>query len=182
MYKKGSYVISAAIVIAIAVVLFFPVMGNAGSLEPSAVPAPTMKTLDQIPPTWSQKLSCDITACPRFEVVLDGAAVLDKETGLVWESFAGKTEIIDLQTAIDTCVAKVVGGRQGWHLPTIEQLTSLSDIVFNYSFGAAPLPYFRSLHWSTSNYWSVDFSTGLPFPISGNYVWCVRGGQSHDVQ
>ena len=34
-----------------------------------------------IPPSWYQKLS----ASKRFSVVLDGAAVLDKETGLVWK-------------------------------------------------------------------------------------------------
>src|SRR5215470_9380827 len=37
--------------------------------------------LGLIPPAWSQKLP----AAQRFEVVLDGAAVLDHETGLVWE-------------------------------------------------------------------------------------------------
>lgn len=41
----------------------------------------TMKTLDQIPPTWSHTMP----AAQRFEVVFDGEAVLDKETGLVWE-------------------------------------------------------------------------------------------------
>src|SRR3989304_768790 len=81
MCKKESCVVSAAIVMAVAAMMFFPVMGIAGSLEPSAAPAPTMKTLNQIPPTWSQKLP----AAQRFELVLDGYAVLDKETGLVWE-------------------------------------------------------------------------------------------------
>jgi hypothetical protein len=39
-------------------------------------------------PTLSQKLQCDTQAtCPRFVVLSDwkNAAVLDKETGLVWE-------------------------------------------------------------------------------------------------
>ena len=37
-------------------------------------------TLDNIPPNWSKK----IPGPERFTVVMDGEAVLDKETGLVW--------------------------------------------------------------------------------------------------
>ena len=69
------------IIAIIAAALFVPGIMKAGNLEPSAGPGPTMKTLDEIPPTWSQKLP----AAQRFVIVLDGAAVLDKETGLVWE-------------------------------------------------------------------------------------------------
>src|SRR5689334_12644792 len=40
------------------------------------------------PPAWTQKLACDTpSACPRFSVLggLNNEAVLDRETGLVWE-------------------------------------------------------------------------------------------------
>lgn len=39
MCKKESYVVNIVVVLAIAVVMFFPMMGMAGSLEPSAAPA-----------------------------------------------------------------------------------------------------------------------------------------------
>src|SRR5439155_21664995 len=52
-------------------------------------------------PSWDQQLQCDTQAtCPRFIVLsnwidtshpLGGAAVLDRETGLVWERSPGDT-------------------------------------------------------------------------------------------
>ena len=82
MRRKSRSAKALPLIIAIlTAVLFMPGMVKSGSLEPSAGPGPTMKTLDEIPPTWSQKLP----AAQRFVIVLDGAAVLDKETGLVWE-------------------------------------------------------------------------------------------------
>ena len=102
--------------------LIVPGMVKAGSLEPSAGPGPTMKTLDEIPPTWSQKLP----AAQRFVIVLDGAAVLDKETGLVWEK-SPDPNLRPWDSAINYSYSKTVGGRKGWRLPTIEELASLID-------------------------------------------------------
>ena len=45
-------------------------------------------------PSWDQKLQCDtLTTCPRFIVLSNwnSEAVLDRETGLVWERSPGDT-------------------------------------------------------------------------------------------
>lgn len=186
MKKKGLF-IGGLICVFVALALFLPVMLNAGSLEPSGAPAPTMKTLDQIPPTWSEKITTG-----RFVDALGGEAVLDKETGLVWE----KSPSIFTYTwseAIYHCDATLhVGGRKGWRLPTIEQFASLVDVTqSNPSLPSGhPFSYVQSdLYWSASAYsttsaWYLNFNYGS---IGGNgktalnYAWCVRGGQSSDV-
>jgi hypothetical protein len=170
--------------------LFFPVTGTAGSLDPSAAPAPTMKTLDQIPPTWSQT----IPGAQRFELVLDGAAVLDKETGLVWEQ-SPSTVTADWTTAILNCVNKEVGGRKGWHLPTVEQLASLTDSTHVNPSLPSGHPFSNvqsSYYWSATTYASnatvartVGFIygfVGYDGKTSSHYVWYVRGGQAYDGQ
>ena len=108
-------------------ILIIPTMGIAGSLEPPpgsvgpSGPVSTMKTLDQIPPTWSLTLP----GAQRFEQ-LSTYVTLDKETGLVWSrilmlggwNWAGSQ---------DQCRRAIAGGRMGWRLPTIEELTSLLE-------------------------------------------------------
>jgi Protein of unknown function (DUF1566) len=192
MCKKKSYVVIAAVVVAVVTMLvFFPPTGTAGSLDPTAAPAPTMKTLDQIPPTWSQT----ITDGTRFQSVFGGAGVLDKETGLVWEQSPNTVQI--WANAIGYCHTKNVGGRLGWHLPTIEQLASLVDrsvaglgltLPSGHPFTGVQSNGYWSATTSANNTtyaWAVGFgngSVGYVDKASDYYVWCVRGGQTYDGQ
>lgn len=79
--------------------IFLPGLVSAGELE---------KTLDQIPPTWSQILS----ASERFELVMGGPAMLDKETGLVWEQ-SPDTTTRGLTSACSHCYQREVAYRLG---------------------------------------------------------------------
>ena len=76
------------------------------------------------PPSWDKV----INGQGRFKVLngFNGAAVLDKETGLVWEQSPSTTSRT-WTTAITECYNKNVGGRKGWRLPTVEELASLVD-------------------------------------------------------
>ena len=150
-------------------------------------------------PSWDQKLQCDTTAtCPRFIVLSNwkNEAVLDRETGLVWErSPSGDLDWYDAQTQ---CNSLILGNRVGWRLPTIQELLSLVDR----SVSPGPtLPAghpFSNVHssneyWSTNTYalntslaYGVDFFFGSVDNISNKsllqYAWCVRGGQGADPQ
>ena len=208
-------VIDSLVVIFLAVVfaLYLPGLSNAGSLEPNDPPGPTMRTLDEIYSTnsWSKKLPCDSqTNCPRFEVLADfnNEAVLDKETGLVWEKSPSN---LDWQgywlNAKNFCNEKQTGGRLGWRLPTVQELASLVDPLIASPGPAIPpgSPFVNVQSW---RYWSattmdaqVDLNTGYVYPAHGyavdfssgdviggrsisgesNRVWCVRGGQGVDT-
>jgi hypothetical protein len=188
------------VILAVVLTMVVPVLSFGGSLDPSAAPAATMKTLDQIPPIWSQTLSCNSAQdCPRFQIVLDGNAVLDKETGLVWD----KTPTNFGQSwfsAIWNCQNKEIAGRKGWRLATIEELMSLAD----FSSGAlhangsmipdgnpfTGLPSSGTYyHWSASTD-AADTTHGIAVDLrfgnvvtspkaSNNFSWCVRGGKDH---
>src|SRR5437773_10715904 len=88
-------------------------------------------------PSWDQQLQCDTQAtCPRFIVLSNwidtshpsgGAAVLDRETGLVWER-SPLTTTHDWPAARTACThSRTVGGRKGWRLPSVHELASLVD-------------------------------------------------------
>lgn len=161
-----------------------------GSLEPPGAPGSTMKTLDEIPPAWSQKLP----AAQRFVLVLDGEGVLDKETGLVWEKSPDTTARL-WGSAVSYAYSKNVGGRGGWRLPTVEELRSLIDPTQSNPALPSGHPFTNvqsGYYWSsttdvvsTSSAWVVFFGNGgvLSFgKSSGLYVWCVRGGHGYDAR
>src|SRR5262245_29587447 len=67
-------------------------------------------------PAWDQTLACTaLASCPRFVVLSNfgGQAVLDRETGLVWER-SPNAAFHTQRTALDVCVGKTVGNRMGW--------------------------------------------------------------------
>jgi hypothetical protein len=152
-------------------------------------------------PSWDQTLPCTTTAnCPRFIVLsnMSSAAVLDRETGLVWEK-SPSTSTFSWYNAQFHCNGLTVGNRKGWRLPTNQELASLVDLSV-----APPGPTLPAGHpfsnvqssnyWSAttvaidaSNAWDVDFANGFVV-VDGKsnnvdfFVWCVRGGQGVNPQ
>jgi hypothetical protein len=93
-------------------------------------------------PSWDQKLQCDTQAtCPRFIVLSNwnNEAVLDRETGLVWER-SPDTNTQDWANALGHCNARIVGKRMGWRLPTFHELVSLFDMSVPFPPAGPVLP------------------------------------------
>jgi hypothetical protein len=165
-------------------------------------------------PAWDQKLACDSSStCPRFIVLSkwNSEAVLDRETGLVWErspdapvnpldGLFGRTWF----EAHSHCMHSNVGDRLGWRLPTVQELTSLIDqsvprpgptLPPGHPFNVTSTGTGTTAYWSATSYalnptyaWGATLS-GAP---NINFfekarpgfpvAWCVRGGQGIEAQ
>jgi hypothetical protein len=118
-------------------------------------------------------------------------AVLDRETGLVWELSPAK-DTLNWTGAQEHCLNRATAGRKGWRLPSVHELASLVDPSV-----AAPGPTLRTGHPFTNvqaaRYWGaapnpqynappwfVFFSNGkiqIADQKTGNaHAWCVRTG------
>ncbi len=139
---------------------------------------------------WDKK----IAGVGRFKVLsqFGNAAVLDKETGRVWEK-TPSNGVGDWFNRLNRCYNLEVGGRKGWRVPTIEELMSLVD-------KSQPAPTLPAGHpfinGQSSFYWSATTDASNPanalFVTLNNgdvsssdktvshFVWCVRGGQGID--
>lgn len=146
-------------------------------------------------PAWSQKLTTN-----RFVVLANWnqEAVLDRETGLVWER-APDASSRNWASARSHCISSATGGRKGWRLPSVQELVSLIDPSI-----AAPGPGLPAGHpfsvdtglnyWSATIYtsgneirWVLSFNPGNPnvapeFASTVFGAWCVRGGAGSDAQ
>jgi hypothetical protein len=140
----------------------------------------------------------------RFLVLsnMNGDAVLDRETGLVWEQ-APYGGLHDAYNAHRRCNNLRLGNRKGWRVPTVQELASLVDgDEANTSYprlppghpftNVQPGLYRSATHFPNGaedpgNVWVVNFSfndgvVGTQPKYVHMFVWCVRGGQGVDTQ
>ena len=146
---------------------------------------------------FTQSWAKALPAAERFVILtaFTSDAVLDKNTGLVWEK---SPQMADAKwsDARFTCINKIIGGQKGWRLPAISELTSLIDPSV-----APPGPTLPSDHpfvnVQSANYWSattiaespaaawmVFFNTGVVLYTKRDIksqVWCVRGPMNADA-
>ena len=151
-------------------------------------------------PAWAQKLACTTAAnCPRFIVLTDwnSEAVLDRETGLVWEKSPSTTDV-RWHIARVECARRMTGGRQGWRLPSFAELASLLDPSNRAPALPSGHPFIGVQSGPLDVYWSAttsadnaDSAWGVVFVGVGGVstfrkleqfkMWCVRGGMNADA-
>jgi hypothetical protein len=131
-------------------------------------------------PSWAQKITCEPGNCPRFVVLANwnSEAVLDRETGLVWERAPGTAPggpfgepftTLPWGQAVEACRQFTVGGRMGWRLPTYEELQSLKDPDTD-EHGLPPGHPFENVQTATdpvTNRPAVYWSATRPDPAAG---------------
>jgi hypothetical protein len=132
------------------------------------------------------EVSGESASADRFVLVLEGAAVRDTKTGLIWErepdSFHGVWS-----DANPHCLEKTVGGRKGWRAPTVEELASLVDQNQHDPALPAGHPFTNvksAIYWTTTpspqdpiTAWHVSFLSGEVMTDQKSQtrrVWCVR--------
>jgi hypothetical protein len=143
-------------------------------------------------PALDRKLPASL----RFLVLTDwnNEAVLDKETGLVWERTMDGG--IQWESAQIFCAGQTTGNRRGWRLPSLHELNSLFDPSALAVQGVLALPAGHPFHnFVPGNFWSatidalnpnaawmVDFNGGgavaTDLIINGHFVVCVRAASN----
>ncbi|WP_326543152.1 Lcl C-terminal domain-containing protein [Pseudorhodoferax sp.] len=147
-------------------------------------------------PSWDQTLP----VATRFIVLSNLAhrAVLDRETGLVWEREPSNLRYPQVPPAgtfggfyaPERCLSATTGGRMGWRLPSAAELTSLMDPTQATPGLPAGHPFDLGgslSFWSATRYFPERFpaayrtvsSSGVFGAADGLIpiaVWCVRGG------
>jgi hypothetical protein len=146
-------------------------------------------------PSWDRKMG----VVNRFVVLTNwaSAAVLDKETGLVWERSPDSANTFSWFAARGHCMARTTGNHKGWRMPSVHELASVIDPSVAFPGPALPVGH-PFLTVQSAPYWTATTNAGFPdiawyvhFNNGGvstgakssgtGLAWCVRGGMNADV-
>lgn len=94
-------------------------------------------------------------AAERFLILSDfhDEAVLDKDTGLIWE-IAPQTTTVTWNEARVTCTKRAIGGQRGWRLPAPTEMRSLVGPAVDSPIPNIP-PGHPFLNIQPTSYWTV---------------------------
>jgi hypothetical protein len=140
-------------------------------------------------PAWDHV----IRGSSRFVVLSDLAndGVLDLETGLVWERAPSMAQVTWYPATLE-CLNRTTGGRKGWRVPSIFELSTLIDPSVPPPAPVLPEGHpFRNVS-KAAWFWSSTRDSNVPNPLqwglqtldgqvlayfpttAGVRVWCVR--------
>ena len=148
---------------------------------------PTLLILSQTGPLNAQhRFDPPGTADVRFVVLLNGEAVRDVATGLVWERSPDLSHFV-WTDAISHCEEKRLGGRERWRLPTVKELATLIDREQKDPALPKDHPFSNirsAVYWSSTPSesddivaWHVSFFTGQVVTDQKSQTrraWCVQ--------
>ena len=133
----------------------------------------------------SQAFAVDSTNSSRFTLVLNGAAVKDNSTGLIWEQEPDREHDV-WGASVARCTTKEVGGRKGWRAPSVDELKTLIDASQHDPALPAGHPFFNiksEIYWTATPHptddmvaWQISFFSGEPVTDqkSGTRrLWCL---------
>ena len=130
-------------------------------------------------------LGAEKNASERFSLVMNGAAVKDNQTGLIWEQEPDREHDV-WSRSNERCATKEIDGRKGWRGPSVEELKTLIDPAQRDPALPPGHPFSNiksEIYWTSTSdakddivAWQVSFFSGEPVTDqkSGTRrMWCV---------
>lgn len=134
---------------------------------------------------WVGLCRSTVEGAQRFTLVLEGQAVADSKTGLVWEREPDRIHDV-WDASIERCATKTIGDRKEWRIPSVDELKTLIDPDQTDPSLPSGHPFSNiksEIYWTATPHvqddilaWQISFFSGqaVTDQKSGTRrVWCV---------